>query len=147
MRTQSMSTNTNIGLIFETQLMKELSSFGVDIIHEKDLMKMFGWNASGIDIVLFTKQGFIAIQAKYRRSRRRENHGISNFLKSLQYIREIYDKQYNCPFLYGLWVSRAEPFDDNKELLAGHKVHWISHFSSMDTLINNCKTWIATQTT
>ena len=71
------------------------------------------------------------VQTKYRNTRRRENISISKFLNSVEYI----SKQIEKPVLFGVWVSRLEPFDDNKEWLSQHKIVTISQFhSSTDQL-------------
>jgi hypothetical protein len=69
----------------------------------------------------------IAIQAKWRCTRRREDIGINNFLKSLEYTISKSGKK----LLFGLWVSRMEPFQDNKDKLFKQNVYTISCFESI----------------
>lgn len=101
-----------------------------NILHENDLKRMYGWDAASVDFLIELENGIIPIQCKFRNTRRRENNGIENFVKSIQYI----SKCSNQPILFGLWISRLEPFCDNKERLKNYKVKWVSEFASMNEL-------------
>jgi len=37
--------------------------------------------------------------------------------------------------LFGVWVARLDPFDDNKERLLKHNVYAVSCFESIDELV------------
>jgi len=109
---------------------KELNLFD-EIIYERELVKRFGREAVGIDYLLIYQNKMIILQIKWRRTRRRENNAIKNFLNSINHIvNTISDKQY----IMGLYISRMEPFTDNKDYLKNNKVHCIYDFNSMTTL-------------
>lgn len=101
------------------------------ILQEKDLVSLYGWSCSSIDQLLVLGDYIIPIQLKWRRSRRRENQGITNFLKSIQYIQTILNKK----ILFGVWSSRMMPFDDNVVLLNSEKVISVSFFETIDGLV------------
>ena len=127
------SQEKNFGYDLEDKLydkLKELSIFS-DIIQERDLVKQWGYLASGIDHYLVIDNYFIAIQTKWQMTRRRENKGIENFLKSLEYIQT----KTNKTLLFGLWASRLEPFSDNIEKLKSNKVYVSYCISTIDELI------------
>lgn len=125
--------NQNNGYLMEHLIyeqIKELNLFD-EIIYEKDLVKRFGREAVGIDYLLIYQNKMIILQIKWRRTRRRENNAIKNFLNSVNHIiNKINDKQY----IMGLYISRMEPFSDNKDHLKNNKVHCIYDFNSMTTL-------------
>lgn len=102
------------------------------VYEEEDLKAKYGWNASSIDYLIELTDGIVVVQIKYRRTRRRENQAIRNFLNSTNYIKECMGK----PVVSGLWVSRLEPFADNIQCLSGHQVVTVSYFENMDTLID-----------
>jgi hypothetical protein len=123
----------NFGYFLEHKLlesMKELDIFD-EIYVEDHLKKQWGWSASGVDQMLVIGDYVIAIQAKWRGTRRRETVFVNNFLSSLEYTLAKCGKK----LLFGLWVSRLEPFDDNKEKLNERKVMIVSHFDSIDRLV------------
>lgn len=127
----------NFGYFLEYKLYQELSSLGIfdDILVEELLKKQWGWMASGVDQLLIIGDYAIAIQTKWRCTRRRENLFIKNFLNSLEYTIEKSGKK----LLFGLWVSRLEPFADNIEKLSSKNVHTIHCFESIDTLVKMTK--------
>ena len=92
------------------------------ILHEIELRRLFGWHACSIDFLIEFDEGFVAVQCKYRNTRRRENNGVDNFIKSVELIKHKYGK----PFLFGLWVSRLEPFDDNINRLLLHNIQIVA---------------------
>jgi len=102
-----------------------------EIKSEIQLKKQYGWAFTGIDYLLITNDGIIPIQIKYRKTRRKEDHFINNFLKSVDELRTIYDK----PILFGLWISRILPFLDNQSLLQSRKVDCVSYFYDSKVLI------------
>lgn len=101
-----------------------------NIFHESDLRRLYGWNAASIDFLLELDSGIVPIQCKYRNTRRREDNGISNFVKSIEYICERCER----PLLFGMWISRLEPFDDNKEVLRNYNIDTVSIFGSIEEL-------------
>jgi hypothetical protein len=127
----------NFGYFLEYKLYNELSSLKIfdDIIVEDILIKQWGWMASGVDQLLIIGDYAIAIQTKWKCTRRREDLFIKNFLKSLDYTIEKSGKK----LLFGLWVSRIEPFADNIEKLSSKNVHTIHCFDSIDTLVKLTK--------
>lgn len=103
-----------------------------DIKYEVELKRLYGWHAKSIDYLLVAPHGVIPVQIKYRRSRRRENRSIANFLKGLETLTNVYKEK---PLLFGLWISRLQPFLDNVGLLETHNVKCVSHFDDLDTLM------------
>jgi hypothetical protein len=115
---------------------KTARTFFKDIKHEDDLKK-YGWDFTGIDYLLFTHNGMIPIQIKYKGTRRRENLGINNFLKSVKLLNQIYKEQ----ILFGLWISRLKPFRDNEQLLTSYNIKCVDEFNDMNELMRksvNC---------
>lgn len=110
---------------------KKCSIFDFEIKSEVQLKKQYGWAFTSIDYLLITQDGIIPIQIKYRKTRRKEDHFINNFLKSVDELRTIYDK----PILFGLWISRILPFLDNQSLLQTRKVECVSYFYDSKILI------------
>lgn len=124
----------NYGYYLETKLYDNIKSLDLfdDIIVEDTLRKELGWDASGVDHLIIYKDFIIPIQTKWRKTRRKETLLINNFLHSLDYIcTKLQDKR----FLFGLWVSRREPFDDNKEYLLDRNILSVSCFNSIDELV------------
>lgn len=120
--------------LFHKRLLDIFDSRDIIGVYEEDELKsMYGWNASSVDYLIELKDSVIVVQVKYRRTRRRENHAIRNYLNSIEYLKNCIGK----PVSYGLWVSRVEPFADNKLCLSGHKVVSVSYFENMDVLIDN----------
>ena len=127
------SQEKNFGYDLEAKLYNSLLSLGLfdDIILERDLTKKWGFAAAGIDHFLVFNNYFIAIQTKWKMSRRRENNGVNNFLKSLEYIKTKTDKK----LLFGLWASRLQPFEDNIELMNSQKIHVTYCIHDIDELV------------
>lgn len=123
-------------LVYE--YIKNLNIFD-EIIYEKELIKRYGREAEGIDYLLIHQNKMIILQVKWRRTRRRENSAIDSFLRSLNYIVDsLKDKQY----MLGLYISRLEPFDDNKCQLKNNKVHCIFEYESMTSLAINTANYL-----
>lgn len=122
----------NIGRLMELKLYEsiERSLSHIRILHESQLRQLYGWDSSGIDFLIEYENGIVPIQCKYRKTRRREDYGIRNFLKSIVFIQEHHPK----PILFGLWVSRITPFDDNRAILCNNNIYSVSNFSSMEVL-------------
>lgn len=123
----------NPGRVIERLFLKELSRVfkGFRVLYETELMKLYGWSASSVDYLIVVPDGLIAVQIKYIKTRRRETHAINNFLASAKHI----SQQMNQPILFGLWVSRLEPFPDNIEYMCDERVYAISCFESMELLV------------
>lgn len=123
----------NFGYFLEYKVYESMRSLGIfdDILVEDNLKKRWGWEAAGIDHLLFMGDYVIPIQTKWRCTRRREDLFINNYLKSLEYVMRLCGKK----LLFGLWVSRLEPFADNKERLKSMGVTAVSCYESMDTLV------------
>lgn len=102
------------------------------VLHEKDLISLFGWESSSIDQLIIIGNYMIPIQLKWRRTRRRETQGIENFIKSIKYIKQVLDKD----VLFGIWSSRMMPFDDNTQWLQEEKIVCVSYFEDIDGLVN-----------
>lgn len=130
-----MVEKQNRGPELEGKIYNILESLNLGHIkHEKDLIAHYGYNASSVDFLIELAEGIIIIQTKWKGSKRREDKDIRNFLRSFDYLRQIYENRYNKPVLFGLWVSRLEPFDDNRQRLGNINVHAISCFESIDVL-------------
>jgi hypothetical protein len=127
----------NLGYLFEERVFREFESLNCfdDIVLESQLKKEWGWDAAGIDQLLILGDYVIAVQLKYRSTRRRETICINNFIKSLDYTLPKCGKK----LLFGLWVSRLIPFDDNIEHLKHKGVYCVSCFDSMESLIYKAK--------
>jgi hypothetical protein len=123
----------NFGYFLEYKVYEGLNSLGIfdDILLEENLKKKWGWEAAGIDHLLVLGDYVIPIQTKWRCTRRRENLCIHNYLKSLEYVLQLCGKK----MLFGLWVSRLEPFQDNKDRLSSKGIHAVSCFESIDVLV------------
>lgn len=124
----------NFGKVLEDVLFEKLQNIGVlqKIEHEDILKRKWGWRAASVDYMLELDNFIILIQCKWRRSRRRENKGISNFLESVQYIKNIYKGK---EVLFGMWISRINPFDDNVQTLWTHNIVCVSEYDSIDWLV------------
>lgn len=127
----------NHGYFLEYRLYEELRALDMfDAIHLEDsLRKALGWQSTGVDHLLVKGDYVIAIQTKWRCTRRREDSCINNFLTSLAYTINKSGKK----LLFGLWVSRLEPFKDNQERLLQQKVYTISCFDSIDDLVKKTR--------
>lgn len=133
----------NKGYELEEKVYEGLVSIGFkNIVYETELRQKYGWNSASIDFLIVLDDGFIAIQTKYKSSRRRENKGISNFIRSLDYITETYKQHFGKNLICGLWVSRIEPFNDNKEYLGQRGVHCISQYGSVNELAKHTTDWL-----
>lgn len=123
----------NNGYVMEHLVYENIKNLNIfdEIIYEKELIKRYGRGAEGIDYLLIHQNKMILLQVKWRRTRRRENSAIESFLRSVNFIVDsLKDKQY----LFGLYISRLEPFDDNKNYLGNNKVHCIYEYDSMASL-------------
>ena len=131
----------NLGYLLEDKLLNALTSLGLfdKILEEDHLKKLWGWSAAGVDQLLVSGDYVVAIQAKWRCTRRREDISINNFLSSLEYTIAKSGKK----LLFGLWVSRLEPFDDNKQRLGERNVLTISCFESIDSLVEKTADLVA----
>lgn len=125
----------NYGRLFEKRIWASLKQLdNIDKIYdENQIRKAFGWQAVGVDFLICKGDFIIAIQTKYKKTRRREDHGIQNFIKSLDYILEKSNKK----LLVGLWISRIKPFDDNISYMLSKNIECIYNFDCMDTLVDS----------
>lgn len=123
----------NYGRLLEVKLHSHLAALGLfdQILHEDELRKNCGWDASSVDHVLVIGDYMIPIQEKWRNTRRRETKNMTRFIQSVYFVSEKMHKK----VLFGAWVSRIEPFDDNKEMLQRHKIMSISCYTSIDELV------------
>lgn len=131
----------NDGYVMESLVYEYIKNLNIfdEIIYEKELIKRYGREAVGIDYLLIHQNKMIVLQIKWKRTRRRENNGIESFLRSLNYIVDsLKDKQY----MLGLYISRLEPFDDNKCHLQNNKVHCIFEYESMTSLALNTANYL-----
>jgi hypothetical protein len=126
----------NFGYIFESILFERLKSLNLfdEIYYETDLRKKWGFDAASVDYLLVYKNNVIMLQVKWRKTRRKENAHIQNFIKSINHISRFIDDK---TMLFGLWVSRRQPFDDNKYYMKNHNIYCISDFNSMTKLAND----------
>jgi hypothetical protein len=126
----------NDGYKFEQVMYDHLKQLGIfdEIIYESDLRKRWGWRYASIDYLLVYKNKLIALQMKWRKSRRRENIGVTNFIQAVNQINSaIQDKE----VLFGLYVSRREPFVDNQSTLNSNNIHCIWEYNSMIQLVDH----------
>ena len=126
----------NFGYIFENIIhdkLKNLECFD-EILYEKELKKRWGWEASSVDYLLIYDNNIILIQVKWRKTRRRESVHIHNFIKSINHIMNALT---NKNMVMGLWISRREPFEDNKEFLSKHNIRCIYDFHSMNKIASD----------
>jgi hypothetical protein len=137
---ESNFNGLNFGKHLEDKLFEKLVALGYieTIANEEKLKRQWGWQAASVDYLLEVCGMVIPIQCKWRRSRRRENKGINNFLGSIKYLTEKQEKV----VLFGLWVSRVIPFDDNREVLYGKHIFVVSDFNSIDWLVEKAITII-----
>jgi hypothetical protein len=135
------SFNNYIGRYLEDQLLKKIISIGEfdEIYTERDLIKGFGFRASSIDFMLTRKNQMIFIQLKWRKTRRRENHGINNFLNSVEYLTNILGRD---KYSFGVWSSRIEPFEDNKSKLRAMKIYSINSIDNIQSLVEKTEQFI-----
>lgn len=137
MHSRTTKDPKNFGYFLEDRLFAELKDLELfdEILVEDFLLKRWGWSASGVDQLLIIGDYAIAIQTKWRKTRRREDRFINNFLTSLDFTLKKSGKK----LLFGLWVSRREPFEDNLEKLTAKNVQAISCFDSIDHLVKLTK--------
>ncbi len=128
----------NLGLVFESK-MKELLCMefmckGIQVYHEDDLRKLFGFDATGVDFMIDAPSCIVFAQCKYVRSRRRETKYVHRFLQSIHYIKNKMSVVDGIRY-HGFWVARLEPFHDNREWMRQHEVEAISSQESMEDLL------------
>lgn len=127
--------DNNCGRIFEKKMYHQLSQIdGIDKIYdENELRKKYGWDSVGIDFLIIKDTKCIAIQTKYRKTRRREDDMIRKFIHSLEHVLKNTNLQYEC----GFWISRIQPFEDNELYMDRHNIKCIHEFHSMERLVND----------
>lgn len=128
---------SNLGAKLEADVYKgitRLDKFVVFecVMHERDLISLFGWQSSSIDQLIIIGNYMIPIQLKWRRTRRRETQGVENFIKSINFIKQMIGKD----VLFGIWSSRMMPFADNTQWLEEEKVVCVSYFENIDGLVD-----------
>lgn len=101
------------------------------VLDEKQLVKKYGWNCCSIDALAIYGDYIIPTQQKWRNSKRRETKDVDNFIKSIAYIQKHLKKK----VLFGVWSSRMDLFADNVEKLREWNVVCVSHFDSVDKLV------------
>lgn len=124
----------NNGIIFEKSLHKKLIECKLfnKIVHEKELIKTYGFLACSIDFMLEYENKLIFVQCKYKNTKRKETKDIKNYVKSMDYLSEkLGNKLY-----IGLWISKLTPFEDNIKFLSSKNTKVISHYSSVEDLSN-----------
>lgn len=133
----------NIGRLFEQKITDSLCALSLfdTVLHEDDLRRQWGWDVCSIDHLLVYKGYYlIPIQEKWCNTRRRETKHMQRFVKSVSYIQKILP---NHKILFGVWVSRIDPFDDNKEMLCKHNIFTVSRYTScMNELISSLISFI-----
>jgi hypothetical protein len=133
----------NPGRVIERMFLQELVKAikDVQVLYEKDLMKLYGWSASGVDYLIEMPEGLVVVQIKYIKTRRRETHAINNFLSSAKHISTCMQR----PILFGIWVSRLEPFPDNICSLGEEQIYTVSCFESMELLVQRAIALVKTK--
>jgi hypothetical protein len=123
----------NLGAKLEAYMLSELlkMDFFDCIYHERDLIQLYGWECSSIDILIVKGDYIIPTQQKWRNTKRRETYGIMNFVNSINYIQEKLNKK----VLFGLWSSKIHPFDDNVSCLESERVICVSHYNDIHGLV------------
>jgi hypothetical protein len=124
----------NLGAKLESYIFGELAALNAFEIlyHEKDLIKLFGWDASGIDQLAIIGDYIIPLQNKWRMTRRRETQGVKRFIKSIHFVKDALQKE----VLFGVMSSRIMPFEDNTFWMKNEKIFCVSHFDDMDVLVS-----------
>lgn len=132
-----------IGTLFEDKIHHNLCMIPntIKIYREKDLTRMYGWDASSIDFIVEFKENIIFIQTKWRKSRRRESHGVIHFMNSIKHIQNTEPK--NNKKYSGLWISRRKPFDDNIRLMKDSGIETLYCFESMEGLVEKATKYIS----
>lgn len=135
-----MSDDENHGRIFERLVLNKLRRLkGVDAIwDENDLRKEYGWQSVGVDFLIEKGDSIIAIQTKYKKTRRREDHAIHNFIKSVDYIVQVTKKKLHL----GLWISRIKPFNDNVCFLSSRNIACVHDFDDMEYLADEAYSYV-----
>jgi hypothetical protein len=110
--------------------LKSLNMFE-EVYHERELVNLFGWHCCSIDALAVYGDYIVPTQQKWRNSKRRETHGVDNFIKSLQYVQKKLGKK----VLFGVWSSRMKPFDDNVMKLQEWNVVCVSHSTDIEGLV------------
>jgi hypothetical protein len=139
---KSMVEDSRIGRVFEEKISDKLRNMLLfdQVLHEDDLRKMWGWDLCSIDHLLVYRNYLIPIQEKWCNTRRRETKHMLRFLTSIQKLRTVFPDKH---LLFGIWLSRIEPFDDNKYLMKNANIHVIScYHSSMDELVEKLSSWL-----
>lgn len=130
------------GRVFEHKITESLNQLCLfdGIYHEDELRKLWGWDICSIDHVLVYDDCIIPIQEKWCNTRRRETKHMQRFLRSVEYLQSVLPQK---RILFGLWVSRIEPFDDNKKMLNDFNVFAVSCYTSdMDELVSVLVEWL-----
>jgi hypothetical protein len=125
---------SNCGLVLENELLEKLKCLPnvIRIYTEKELTKLYGWDASSVDFMIEFNNYTILIQTKYLKTRRKENFHINKFVKSINYLKKVH----NLNLFYGIWVCRIHPFDDNISYLHSNRTDVVSCFESINLLVN-----------
>lgn len=138
-----MKDSDNPGRIFEQRIFQYIKQLNnIDAVYdEDDLRRLFGWESVGIDFLIVKGSTMIVIQTKYRKTRRREDHGINNFVKSIDHVLRATNKRVDeCK---GFWISRRKPFDDNIGILKDRNIRCIHEFDCMDNLVTKATSEIS----
>jgi hypothetical protein len=130
---------SHIGYYLESEILKKLQLYSDIVYTEKELIKKYGYKASSIDFLIIYKDQYIFIQTKWRRTHRREDHGINNFINSVEYLNKII-----CPdkLSFGIWSSRVEPYDDNKIKLSDNNIYFVNSFEDISSLVDKTETFL-----
>lgn len=126
--------NGDYGRFLENRLHDAMKIKFDNIYTERQLIRNYGYNASSIDFLIITNDIVICIQTKWKKSRRRENKSVYNFLDSITYLKNY--GLYENKIWYGIWASRRDPFLDNKKLMKTVNVECYSCFDSIDDLVS-----------
>lgn len=131
----------NQGYIFENIIYQKLKSLEIfeEIHYEKELIKRYGWLCSSIDYLLIHKDVYIVTQLKWVKTKRRETRGINNFIKSVEHLSKMFNHK---KMIFGLWISRRKPFQDNEENLKNKNIYCIVESESMDKAAENVASFI-----
>lgn len=130
----------NAGRVFESLVYKGLQIVldkhdlrTARVIPEDELRRCYGWASVGVDFLILCDSGLIAIQTKYKNTRRREDRAIHSFVSSVNYLLDKTQK----PLVLGLWVSRMRPFEDNVVRMRTFNIRCIHNFYSMTDLVRD----------
>lgn len=129
----------NRGYELESKVYQHLKNLGFNkIFCEDEIRRRFGWQTTGIDFLIELDHGIIVIQTKWVKTRRRSTKAVNSFINSTKFINNVYGK----PILYGLWLSRLQPFDDHKMIMEKESIYCISCIYSMEELIEQSCKWL-----